>query len=160
MKIHTQIFKKEKNTNLLNRSGEKEHDNVNKMIALDGTIIIPELCDHSSSLESLMYRFEWNGNCYYYDIHHTIYDENMKFVGVFAERDKNFKMFLCDLGKDTRTYQEVVSHIENMIDQKDDKTKAFILRAHVIHGNIKYNYEKAIFISVCAGRFHIANNGG
>ncbi len=145
MKIYTSKFKKESNTNLLNQSGEKEYDGVNKMIALDGTIIIPELCDHSSSLESLMYRFEWNGNCYYYDIHHTIYDENMKFVGVFAERgDKNFKMFLCDLGKDMRTCEEVVSHIENMIDQKDEKTKAFILKAQQKHG-YKYDYSTTVY---------------
>lgn len=126
-----------------------KQDEINKMIACDGTIIVPELCNHSSSLDTLMHRFKWNENCHYYDIYHTIYDAKMNFCGVFAEHDdKNFKMYICDLGKDTRTYQEVVSHIENMIDQKDEKTKAFILKALQVHGHIKYNYQMTKFVNV------------
>ncbi len=113
-----------------------------KIVATDGTIIMPKICDHSSSPESLVYKFKWDGNQHYYDIYHAIFDAQFKIVGYFAEQnDKNFKMYLHDLGTDKRTHQEVVSHIENMIDEKDEKTKAFILKARQKYG-YKYDYSQ------------------
>jgi len=126
-------------------NGVNEVNEINK-IASDGTVIISELSREHSTLESLIYQFDWNDNRYYYDIYHAIFDINMRMVGVFVSLndDENFKMYLFDLGKDLRTFQEVISDIENMIDQKDEKTKAFIYKCMKIHGN-RYNYSTTIY---------------
>lgn len=124
---------------------QKDCEGIEKIVTNDGTIIMPEICDHSSSPESLMYKFKWDGEQYYYDIYHAIFDEQFEIMGFFAEQnDKNFKMYLRDIETDKRTHQEVVSHIENMIDEKDEKTKIFILKSISKHG-YRYNYSKVIY---------------
>lgn len=139
---------------------QKDCDGIDEIVANDGTIIIPEICDHSSSPESLMYKFKWNGDQYYYDIYHAIFDIDLEIVGFFVEQDdKNFKMYLFDLGTDKRTCQEVFCDIENMICAKDEKTKTFILKAQLVHGR-RYNYSLVTYTTSSTNVTIICNEHG
>ncbi len=53
-------------------------------------------------------------------------------------------MYLFRIEKDDRTYEVVISDIENMINDKDEKTKTFISKSQKIHG-FRYDYSQVIY---------------